>query len=69
MRWIYLLFLVALVGFVALFVFQNQQEMSLTFVPKLLAVGLVIVISAPWMLRNLMQFTISFFSRLPEMAR
>ena len=45
------------------------QEQTLTFVPKLLAVGLVIVFSAPWMLRNLMQFTITYLSRLPEMVR
>lgn len=44
------------------------QEQTLTFVPKLLTVGLVLVISAPWVLRNMMQFTISFFSRLPEMV-
>jgi uncharacterized integral membrane protein len=31
MRWLYLLFLVAFVAAVGLFVFQNQQMMSLTF--------------------------------------
>ncbi len=45
------------------------QEQTLTFVPKLLGVGLVIVFFAPWMLRLLMQFTIGYLSRLPEMAR
>jgi flagellar biosynthetic protein FliQ len=45
------------------------QEQTLGFVPKLIGVGLVIVFSAPWALRTLMQFTISFFSRLPEMVR
>jgi flagellar biosynthetic protein FliQ len=44
------------------------QEQTLTFVPKLLTVGLVLVISAPWVLRNMMQFTITLFSRLPEMV-
>jgi flagellar biosynthetic protein FliQ len=45
------------------------QEQTLSFVPKLVAIGLVTVLLAPWMLRQLMQFTIAFLSRLPEMAR
>ena len=45
------------------------QEQTLTFVPKMVGVVLVLVFSAPWMLRTLMQFTISFFSRIPEMVR
>lgn len=45
------------------------QEQTLTFVPKLLAVAGVIVFAAPWMLRQLMQFTISFLERLPEMVK
>lgn len=44
------------------------QEPTLGFVPKLLSLGLVMVITAPWVLKNLMQFTISFLSRLPEMV-
>jgi len=45
------------------------QEATLSFAPKLLAVGLVIIFTAPWLLRQLMQFTIYFFSRIPEMAK
>ncbi len=45
------------------------QEQTLTFVPKLLAVAAVIVFAAPWMLRQLMQFTISFIERMPEMVK
>lgn len=45
------------------------QEQTLSFVPKLLAICLVIVFAAPWLLRNIMQFTASFLSRLPEMVR
>ena len=36
------------------------QEQTLSFVPKLLAVSLVIVLGAPWILRQLMQFTITY---------
>ncbi len=45
------------------------QEQTLSFVPKLLAVSLVVVLGAPWILRQLMQFTIGYISRLPEMTR
>lgn len=45
------------------------QEQTLSFVPKLLAIALVVVTAAPWMLRNLMQFTVLYISRLPEMVR
>jgi flagellar biosynthetic protein FliQ len=45
------------------------QEHTLTFVPKMLGIILVLVFCAPWMLRTLMQFTIAFLSRLPEMVR
>ena len=45
------------------------QEQTLSFVPKLLAVSLVIVLGAPWILRQLMQFTITYISRLPDMVR
>ena len=45
------------------------QEQTMTFVPKLLAVAGVLVFAAPWMLRTLMQFTISFIERMPEMVK
>ena len=45
------------------------QEQTLSFVPKLLAVSLVLVLGAPWILRQLMQFTVTYLSRLPEMVR
>lgn len=45
------------------------QEQTLTFVPKLLAVGVVLMISANWMIRSIMEFCISFIQRLPEMAK
>ena len=45
------------------------QEQTLSFVPKLVAVALVLVFAAPWMLRNLMQFTTSHLTRMAEVAR
>lgn len=45
------------------------QEQTLSFVPKLLAVALVLVLTAPWILRNLMQFTSSHIAGMAEMAK
>lgn len=45
------------------------QEQTMTFVPKLLAVAGVLVFAAPWMLRQLMQFTTALIERMPEMVR
>ncbi|MEI6035335.1 MAG: flagellar biosynthetic protein FliQ [Verrucomicrobiae bacterium] len=44
------------------------QEQTLSFAPKLFAVGAVIVMTAPWMIRQLMEFTIFFLSRIAEMT-
>jgi flagellar biosynthetic protein FliQ len=44
------------------------QEATLSFAPKLLAVGAVIIFGAPWMIRQLMEFTIFFLSRIGEMT-
>ncbi|GDX09335.1 flagellar biosynthetic protein FliQ [Verrucomicrobiota bacterium] len=45
------------------------QEQTLSFVPKLLAVALVLIVSAPWILRNLMQFTTSHIARMAEVTK
>jgi flagellar biosynthetic protein FliQ len=44
------------------------QEQTLSFVPKLLAVSAVLVIGAPWMLKQLMQFTVTYISKMGEMV-
>jgi flagellar biosynthetic protein FliQ len=66
-----ILIVAVLVG-VAVSLFQSVtsiQEQTLTFVPKVIAVGLVIVFTAPWMLRQMMQFAIAYLSHLPDMVR
>lgn len=40
------------------------QEMTLTFIPKILAVVLAIVIFFPWMLDVMISFTIGIFTNL-----
>lgn len=44
------------------------QEMTLTFVPKIIVTVLAIIFFGPWMLRILMGYSIQLFSRLPEMV-
>ena len=44
------------------------QEPTLSFAPKLIAVGAVIIIAAPWMVRQLMYFTAFFINKIPEMV-
>jgi flagellar biosynthetic protein FliQ len=64
--------LAALVVGVAVSLLQaitSIQEPTLSFAPKLLAIGAVIIVGAPWMVRQLMQFTIFFINKMPEMTR
>ena len=41
------------------------NEMTLTFVPKILAVIVVIIFTMPWMLNMLMDFTTRIFNLMP----
>ncbi len=43
------------------------QEMSLTFVPKLLTAGIVLVFFGSWMLRTLGQFTTRLWTNIPSL--
>ena len=43
------------------------QEMTLSFIPKMIAVFLVILIMGQWMLNNLMEFTIELIHFIPNL--
>jgi flagellar biosynthesis protein FliQ len=43
------------------------QEATLTFVPKFIGVGLIIVVAGNWMLGEAVSFTEGLFQRLPEL--
>jgi len=45
------------------------QEMTLTFVPKLIATMLALIFFGPWMLRLLISFTVELYSKLPLMTQ
>jgi len=42
------------------------HEMTLTFIPKILAAVLTIIFLLPWMLRTLMEFTTRILTSLPQ---
>lgn len=42
------------------------NEMTLTFIPKLIALFIVLVLAGPWMLRTLMEYTVRLFNSIPN---
>jgi flagellar biosynthetic protein FliQ len=60
-----------LVGlFVSMFqAVTSMQEMTLSFIPKLLALGLALLLLAPWMLRVLTDFTMNAFTAIPSVSQ
>jgi flagellar biosynthesis protein FliQ len=57
------------VGF-AISVLQSMtqiQEVTLTFVPKLIGVGIVIAVAGNWMLAELITFTQQMFDMVPSL--
>jgi len=42
------------------------QEQTLSFAPKLFAVGGVLVFSASWLMKTLMTFTITVFAKMQD---
>lgn len=46
-------------------VLTQIQEVSLSFVPKLLAAAVALVAFGPWMLRTVCAFTTGMWSRIP----
>ena len=57
------------VGFgISMFQSATQiQEFTLSFVPKIVAVGLAILISGHWMLTTLIDYTNQLFAALPSL--
>lgn len=45
------------------------QEPTLTFIPKILAVVVVIVIAGPWMLNTMLDYTIDLFAGIEAVGR
>jgi flagellar biosynthetic protein FliQ len=45
------------------------QEQTLAFVPKVLAIFLVLMIAGPWLLNTIMEFTLYIFSQIETVIR
>ncbi|MEA3494096.1 MAG: flagellar biosynthesis protein FliQ [Candidatus Margulisiibacteriota bacterium] len=60
-----------LVGFmISLFQAVTQiQEQTLTFVPKVIAVLLMVAFTSPWIISMMVDFTTTLWSTIPTMAR
>ncbi|HEV8690093.1 MAG TPA: flagellar biosynthetic protein FliQ [Ideonella sp.] len=48
-------------------VVTQVQEMSLTFVPKLVVAAVSLVVFGPWMLRTLSAFSVRLWTGIPAM--
>jgi flagellar biosynthesis protein FliQ len=58
------------VGF-AVSVFQSItqiQETSLSFVPKVIAVSVALVICGQWMISDIVSFTLNLFHQIPQLV-
>lgn len=44
------------------------QEMTLTFIPKIIAVALALVVFLPWMITTIVSFTSRLFSIIPTLS-
>ena len=65
------LLLTALVVGLVVSIFQAAtqiNEMTLSFIPKLLALAAVLVIAGPWMLRTLIDYTRHLIESLPSLV-
>ncbi|MBI3014035.1 MAG: flagellar biosynthesis protein FliQ [Candidatus Tectomicrobia bacterium] len=64
--------LAGLVVGVLISIFQavtSIQEMTLTFIPKILAVMAALVLSFPWMLQLILRYTENVFMNIPSYIR
>ena len=44
------------------------QEMTLSFIPKIIVTGAVIVVGGPWMLGQLMSYTQALYLSIPSLV-
>ena len=64
--------IVAMIVGLAVSLFQavtTISEQTLTFVPKALAVTGVLLLLLPWIMRSLIEFTISVIQKMPQMVQ
>ena len=62
---------VALVIGLAVSIFQavtQVHEMTLTFIPKIMAVGITLVLILPWILQRMLDFTRGLLMSIPNLV-
>ena len=47
----------------------SMQEMTLSYIPKILAVALILLLLAPWMLQLLIDFATQVMAFIPNVSR
>lgn len=65
------LLLVALISGLIISLFQAAtqiNEMTLSFIPKLLAVCATMVVAGPWMLNSILDYMRQLFSSIPQLV-
>ncbi|WP_337865686.1 flagellar biosynthesis protein FliQ [Ignavibacterium sp.] len=63
---------VALIVGIIISIFQaatSIQEMTLTFIPKILITGLAIILLLPWMMDRMIAITVKFFTMFNTFIR
>ncbi|KUO65619.1 MAG: flagellar biosynthetic protein FliQ [Gracilibacter sp. BRH_c7a] len=66
------LLLVSLLVGLVVSIFQAMtqiQEQTLTFIPKILSIALILLFMGPWMLNIMTSYTINLFTELATYAR
>ncbi|MCQ9615999.1 flagellar biosynthesis protein FliQ [Paenalcaligenes niemegkensis] len=66
------LLLVTLIVGLVISIFQAAtqiNEMTLSFIPKLLAVGIAVVILGPWLISTMVDYMQNLFLQLPNMVQ
>lgn len=64
------LLLTALIVGLVVSIFQAAtqiNEMTLSFIPKLMALAVVTVLAGPWMLQTLLDYTRQLFEQIPSL--
>lgn len=61
--------LAGLIAGLAISIFQATtqiNEMTLSFIPKIILVVIVIIVTMPWMMNIMIEFTTKVFNMIPE---
>ncbi len=45
------------------------NEATLTFIPKIIVIGIVVILAAPWMIDTMTRFTVGLFENMPAYVR